>query len=49
MLFEVAPKAKATEIMNDIAATICGQSNVPSAKKPKGSLLSGFSMLKKKK
>ena len=49
MLFEVAPKAKATEIMADIAAVICGQSNIPAAKKSKGSLFSGLSMLKKKK
>jgi pilus assembly protein CpaE len=49
MLFEVAPKAKATEIMSDIAAVICGQSNIPTAKKPKASLFSGLSMLKKKK
>lgn len=49
MLFEVAPKSKATEIMSDIAASITGQNNIPVAKKPKGSLFSGFSMLKKKK
>jgi pilus assembly protein CpaE len=49
MLFEVAPKAKATEILDEIAATICGHSNTPSAKKSKGSLFSGLSMLKKKK
>ncbi len=49
MLFEVAPKAKATEILNDIAASVTGQTNIPVAKKQKTSLLSGFSMLKKKK
>jgi pilus assembly protein CpaE len=49
MLFEVAPKAKATEIIADIAASITGQSNIPVAKKSKGSLFSGLSMLKKKK
>jgi pilus assembly protein CpaE len=49
MLFEVAPKSKATEIMSDIAATITGQTAIPTAKKSKGSFLSGFSMLNKKK
>ena len=48
MLFEVAPKAKATEILGSIAGVIAGQ-KIPDKPKASGlSLLSKFSMLKKK-
>lgn len=49
MLFEVAPKSKATEILSEIGAIVTGQTAIPTAKKSKGSLFSGLSMLKKKK
>jgi pilus assembly protein CpaE len=47
MLFEVAAKSKAVEILGSIAAVVAGQ-KVPEAAKAKSSLLSKFSMLKKK-
>ena len=48
MLFEVAPKAKATEILGSIAGIIAGH-RIPEPPKSKGgSLLSKFPLMKKK-
>ncbi len=47
MLFEVAPKAKATEIINSIAAIVAGQ-QMPEVKNRSSGFLSKFPMLKKK-
>jgi pilus assembly protein CpaE len=48
MLFEVAPKAKATEILGSIGGMIAGQRIPDKPKASGGGLLSKFSMLKKK-
>lgn len=50
MMFEVAAKAKATEVLGEIAQGVAGQNKPSTATKAKASsLLSGFSLLKKKK
>jgi pilus assembly protein CpaE len=48
MLFEVAAKAKATEIMSSIAAHVAGQQRFEKAPKAKRSLFSGLLSKKKK-
>jgi pilus assembly protein CpaE len=48
MLFEVAPKAKATEILGGLAPIIAGHTMAPTISKKSGSLLSSLPFLKKK-
>jgi pilus assembly protein CpaE len=48
MLFEVAAKAKATEILAELAPTIAGQKSVPTMSKKSGGLFSRLPFSKKK-
>jgi pilus assembly protein CpaE len=48
MLFEVAPKAKATEMLAEIAPMLAGQKSTPTMSKKSGGLMSLLSLGKKK-